>query len=114
MSMKGYDYIAQFMKGYGVSHFFYVEVILRQTIRAAEELGIKGIMTHTENAAGFMADGYARVSGKPGICMAQSIGSANLSSGLMDGWLATTPVLAITGKKLLIQYRNAYQKGITD
>lgn len=112
MSMKGYDYIAQFMKGYGVSHFFYVEVILRQTIRAAEELGIKGIMTHTENAAGFMADGYARVSGKPGICMAQSIGSANLSSGLMDAWLATTPVLAITGKKLpKFQYRNAYQEG---
>ena len=68
-------------------------------------------MTHTENAAGFMADGYARVSGKPGICMAQSIGSANLSSGLMDAWLATTPVLAITGKKLpKFQYRNAYQR----
>ena len=31
-----------------------------------------------------MADGYARVAGRPGICFAQSVGAANLASGLQD------------------------------
>ena len=31
-----------------------------------------------------MADGYARVAGRPGVCMAQSVGAANLAAGLQD------------------------------
>src|SRR4030042_4381760 len=58
-----------------------------------------------------MADGYARMSRKPGICMAQSVGAANLSAGLQDPFLAHSPVIAITGrKKPIAQYRNAYQE----
>ena len=34
-----------------------------------------------------MADGYARVARRPGVCMAQSVGAANLASGLQDAWL---------------------------
>ena len=44
-----------------------------------------------------MADGYARASGKPGICMAQVIGALNLAAGLRDAWLAHSPVIAMTG-----------------
>ena len=69
-------------------------------------------MAHSENAAGYMADGYSRVSGKPGICMAQSIGAANLAAGIYDASLSNTPVIAITGKKPnLLQYTGAYQEG---
>ena len=31
-----------------------------------------------------MADGYARIAGRPGVCMAQSVGAANLAAGLQD------------------------------
>ncbi|MBA7595045.1 putative thiamine pyrophosphate-containing protein YdaP [subsurface metagenome] len=58
-----------------------------------------------------MADGYARVSHKPGICMAQSVGAANLAAGLQDAYLGLSPVIAITGRrKSLYRYRHAYQE----
>lgn len=109
--MLGYDYIANTMRGYGVTHIFYIEAMFRIAMREMEAMGIKGIMAHSENGAGYMADGYARATGKPGICMAQSIGSANLAGGIQDAWLANSPVIAITGKKSSqYQYRNCYQE----
>jgi len=109
--IKGYKYIAHTMAGYGVTHVFYVEAMLRMALRELGELGVKGIMAHTENAAGYMADGYARISGRPGVCMAQSIGAANLAGGINDARLSNTPVIALTGKKsALYQYRNSYQE----
>src|SRR5262252_6366105 len=58
-----------------------------------------------------MADGYARVAGRPGVCMAQSVGAANLAAGLQDAWLGRSPVIAFSGrKKPSFQHRNAYQE----
>lgn len=109
--MNGYDYIAQTIKGYDVTHVFYVEAMLRMAMRELGELGVKRVMAHTENAAAFMADGYARASGKPGLCLAQSIGSANLAGGIHEAWLANSPVIAFTGKKTpTYQYRGSYQE----
>ena len=49
--------------------------------------------------------------GKPGVCMAQSVGAANLASGLQDAWLGRSPVIALTGRKEpSFQHRNAYQE----
>jgi len=42
---------------------------------------IKRLHVHGEKAAAYMADGYARASGKPGICAAQVIGALNLRPG---------------------------------
>ena len=43
--------------------------------------------------------------------MAQSVGAANLASGLQDPYLGLSPVIAFTGRKpLLAQHRNAYQE----
>lgn len=112
MKQTGSKVISKILHEYGVSHVFYQDAILRKSLKDADEIyGIKGIMTHSEGAAGCMADGYARSSGGPGVCMAQSIGAANLTGGLMDAWLSTTPVVAITGKKApLYQHRNSYQE----
>ena len=105
------EYFAKLLNAYGVTYVFNIENILRITIREMEQLGIKTIMPHSENAAGYMADGYARISGKPGVCFAQSIGSANLAAGIHDAWLACSPVIAVTGKKPIeMQYRNSYQE----
>jgi acetolactate synthase-1/2/3 large subunit len=58
-----------------------------------------------------MADGYARVMRRPGVCMAQSVGAANLASGLQDPYLGRSPVIALTGRKEpSFQHRNAYQE----
>jgi acetolactate synthase-1/2/3 large subunit len=109
--MTGAKYIAQTVHGYGVSHVFYVEAILRRTLVEMEKLGIKRVLTHSEKAAAYMADGYARAGNRPGLCMAQSVGAANLAAGLQDAFLGHSPVIAFTGRKPpLYQYRNSYQE----
>jgi acetolactate synthase I/II/III large subunit len=109
--MNGARYIAEMFKAYDVDHVFYIDAILRKAMVDFEELGIKRIIVHSEKAAAYMADGYARISGKPGICMAQSVGAANLAAALQDPYLARTPLIAITGKKPpQFQHRNAYQE----
>jgi acetolactate synthase-1/2/3 large subunit len=111
MRMSGARFIAETFKGYGVSHVFFVEAILRRGLVEMEALGINRVLTHSEKAAAYMADGYARVSHRPGICMSQSVGGANLASGLQDPCLGLSPVIAITGRKPPIaQHRNAYQE----
>lgn len=56
------------------------------------------LMRHEENAA-FAAGGYARASGKVGVCMATSgPGATNLVTGLADAMLDSVPLVAITGQ----------------
>jgi acetolactate synthase-1/2/3 large subunit len=109
--LSGARFIAATLKGYGVTHVFYVDAILRKTMVDLEELGIARVITHSEKAAAYMADGYARASHRPGVCMAQSVGAANLAAGLQDAFLGRSPVVALTGKKPpALQQRNAYQE----
>ncbi len=85
--------------------------VLRRTLLHLGDLGVKPILAHSEKAAAYMADGYARVSGRPGVCMAQAVGAANLASGLQDPWLGRSPVIALTGHKpASFQHRNSYQE----
>jgi acetolactate synthase I/II/III large subunit len=109
--ITGARFLAETFKGYGITHVFFVEAILRRTLVEMEALGIRRVLTHSEKAAAYMADGYARVSRRPGLCMAQSVGAANLASGLQDPYLGLSPVIALTGKKPpSAQHRNAYQE----
>ena len=109
--MTGAKFMADTLKAYGVTHVFLVPAILRRALAEMDLIGIKRVITHGEKAAAYMADGYARASGKPGICMAQSVGAANLAAGLQDAYLGLSPVIALTGhKRSDEQYRNAYQE----
>ena len=75
------------------------------------QLGVKSIVTHGEKAAAYMADGYARAANRPGVCLAQSVGAANMAAGLQDAYLALSPVIAMTGRKTpMEQFKNAYQE----
>ncbi|MBB2983403.1 thiamine pyrophosphate-binding protein [Paraburkholderia tropica] len=109
--LSGDDFLAQSFRRYGVTHFFYVPVIVPMAVRAMTELGITPVMTHAEKAAAYMADGYARVSGRPGVCGSQTIGGTNLAAGLRDAFQSRNPVIALTGgKNRRTRYRLAYQE----
>src|SRR3989442_7415797 len=96
--ISGAQCLADMLQGYGVSHLFMVPAVLRRTFAEMERrTKIKRIHTHGEKSAAYMADGYARASGRPGICMAQVIGALNLAAGLRDAHLAHSPVIAFTG-----------------
>ena len=110
-AMNGAEWLARALAGTGMSHVFFVESVLRRTLLQLSDLGVKPVLAHSEKAAAYMADGYARVAQRPGVCMAQSVGAANLASGLQDAWLGRSPVIALTGhKEPHFQHRNSYQE----
>lgn len=60
---------------------------------------IKHILTRHEQGAGFIAQGFARSSGKPGVCFATSgPGMTNLITAIADAYLDSVPIIAITGQ----------------
>ncbi|MGE3194721.1 MAG: thiamine pyrophosphate-binding protein [Microbacteriaceae bacterium] len=110
-SMTGAQFIARTLESYGIDHVFFVESSMRRTLNELEILGVKRIGARSEKGAAYMADGYARTRKGPGICIAQSVGAANMAAGLQDAFLGQSPVIAITGRKTpIFQYRNAYQE----
>jgi acetolactate synthase I/II/III large subunit len=109
--MTGSRLLAEMLKGYGVTHVFFVPTILMDALAEMDSLGIQKILTHGEKAAAYMADGYARAKNAPGVCMAQQIGASNLAAGLRDPYMAGSPVIAITGGPATAsRYRGAYQE----
>ena len=110
-TMTGGRFLAETLHGYGIDHVFFMPVIVQRAMVEMDKLGIRHIMTHGEKAAAYMADGYARAAQRPGICLAQSVGAANLAAGLQDPYLGLSPVIALTGRRPRMgQYRNAYQE----
>lgn len=109
--MTGARLFARTLKAYGVSHVFFMDAILRRCLAEMEDLGITRILGHSEKAVAYMADGYARVSSRPGICFAQSVGAANLAAAMQDPYLGHVAVIAFTGRHVpAFQHRNAYQE----
>ncbi len=61
--------------------------------------GIHHLLVRHEQAAAFAADGYARVTGKPGVCLVTSgPGATNLMTGLTSALMDSIPVVALTGQ----------------
>ena len=109
--MSGSRLYAEILRGHGVTHVFFVPTILLEALAEMDELGIRKILTHGEKAAAYMADGYARAKGAPGVCMAQQIGASNLAAGLRDGYMGCSPIIAVTGGPATGgRYRHAYQE----
>jgi len=60
---------------------------------------IRHVLVRHEQSAAHMADGYARASGRVGVCMATSgPGATNLMTGLATAYMDSSPVVAITGQ----------------
>ena len=64
-----------------------------------DEPGIRMITTRHEQATTYMADGYARASGKPGVAMVvPGVGLYNTAAGLATAYARCSPVLVIAGQ----------------
>ena len=112
MTTTGARVLAEMLDGYGVTHLFHVPAVLRRTMVEIEaHTSIKRLRPHGEKPAAYMADGYARASGRPGICAAQVVGAHNLAAGLRDAYLAHSPVIAFTGgRDPNTKFRKVYQE----
>src|SRR6516225_4154435 len=60
---------------------------------------IRTILPRHEQGGSFAAEGYARATGRPGVCMATSgPGATNLVTAIADAYMDSVPVVAITGQ----------------
>jgi pyruvate dehydrogenase (quinone)/pyruvate oxidase len=74
---------------------------------------IRFFLVHHEEAAAFMASGYAKVTGKLGVCLATSgPGGIHLLNGLYDAKLDHQPVLALTGMQETEVLGTGYQQEV--
>ncbi len=75
---------------------------------------IRFVLVHHEEAAAFMATGYAKSTGRLGVCLATSgPGAIHLLNGLYDAKLDHMPVLAITGMQETQMLGTAYQQEVS-
>jgi acetolactate synthase-1/2/3 large subunit len=61
--------------------------------------GVRHLLVRHEQAAGFAADGYARATGKPGVCLVTSgPGATNVMTALASAMMDSIPVVVLTGQ----------------
>jgi len=58
--------------------------------------GVTHVMARDERHAVFMADGYARVSGKPGVCEGPSVGATHMIPGVVEALKSSIPMIVMT------------------
>ena len=98
--MNGAEYIVRFLEEKGVEVIFgYPGGAVLVLYDALGKSSLQHVLTRHEQGAVHAADGYARVSGKTGVCFATSgPGATNLVTGIANAYLDSVPLLAITGQ----------------
>ena len=98
--MKGAELVLKVLQQHGVDTVFgYPGGAIMPIYDALYQSSIKHYLCRHEQGGAFSAIGYARASGKVGVCMATSgPGATNLITSLADAMLDSVPVVAITGQ----------------
>lgn len=98
MKMIGARIILEMLKLHGVEHIFGLpgETTLGFYREWLKFDGIKHILTHDERAAAFMAEAYAKVTGKIGISEAPSPGGSHPVPGVLESFTGSVPTICFT------------------
>jgi acetolactate synthase-1/2/3 large subunit len=104
-TVSGAELLARALRAEGVDTIFtLVGDHILPAVDAAFEHGIRFVDTRHESAAMHMADGWARTSGRTGVCMVTGgPGHANVIAGLAVTHLVETPVVQISGRPDIAQ-----------
>src|SRR5665647_1108827 len=77
-----------------------------------ENKKIRHILSRHEQGAAHAAEGYARASGRPGVCMATSgPGATNLVTGIANAYMDSSPIIALTGQVPTTGVNTSYMIG---
>lgn len=100
MKLKGAQVIIEVLKEMGVDTIFGIPGgAVIPIYDALYDSDIRHILATHEQMAAHMADGYARVTGRVGVCFATSgPGATNLVTGIANAYMDSVPVVAITGQ----------------
>lgn len=98
--MKGAQILVECLKREGVDVVFGIPGgVNLPTFDALYQSSIKVVLTVHEQGASHMADGYARATGRVGVCLATSgPGATNLVTGIATACMDSIPIVAITGQ----------------
>ncbi|HDJ1441826.1 TPA: acetolactate synthase 2 catalytic subunit [Serratia rubidaea] len=98
--MNGAQWVVQALRAQGVDKVFgYPGGAIMPVYDALYDGGVEHLLCRHEQGAAMAAIGYARATGKTGVCIATSgPGATNLITGLADALLDSVPVVAITGQ----------------
>ncbi|CAQ86253.1 MULTISPECIES: acetolactate synthase 2 catalytic subunit [Photorhabdus] len=98
--MNGAQWVVKALRTQGVDKVFgYPGGAIMPVYDALYDGGVEHLLCRHEQGAVMAAIGYARASGKPGVCIATSgPGATNLITGLADALLDSVPIVAITGQ----------------
>jgi acetolactate synthase-1/2/3 large subunit len=117
VAMEAAEWIVACLERAGVEYVFgvpggAVEPIYNALARSARRGGPRPVVARHESGAAFMADGYARETGKLGVCLATSgPGATNLITGVACAYENNVPLLALTGQPALPNFgRRALQE----
>ena len=99
--MKGRDILVKSLENEGVDTIFGypggASMEIHQALTQTQK--IRMVLPRHEQGGSFAAGGYARSTGRPGVCLATSgPGATNLVTGIMDAKLDSIPLIAITGQ----------------
>ena len=106
-AMEAADLLVAYLEQIGIEFVFGVpggaiEPLYNALARSARRGGPRPVVARHESGAAFMADGYARESGKIGVCCATSgPGATNLITGVVCAYENEIPMLVITGQPSL-------------
>jgi acetolactate synthase-1/2/3 large subunit len=101
MKKKGAEILIECLEREGVEIAFGIPggVLVQVFDALYKSKKIKFILTRHEQGAAHMADGYARSTGKTGVCIATSgPGATNLTTGIATAYMDSVPMVAITGQ----------------
>lgn len=98
--MKAGEASTQLLSKYGVKHVFGIpgthSLELYRGL-ANEKYGVRHVLAHHEQGAGFMADGYARETGRPGVCFViTGAGVTNIATAMGEAYADSVPMLVIS------------------
>lgn len=98
--MNGAQWVVHALRAQGVDKVFgYPGGAIMPVYDALYDGGVEHLLCRHEQGAAMAAIGYARATGKTGVCIATSgPGATNLITGLADALLDSVPVVAITGQ----------------
>ena len=98
--MNGAQWVVQTLRAQGVETVFgYPGGAIMPVYDALYDGGVEHLLCRHEQGAAMAAIGYARATGKVGVCIATSgPGATNLITGLADAMLDSVPIVAITGQ----------------
>src|ERR1041384_675739 len=98
--MKGSDILVQALEREGVEAIFaYPGGASMEFHQSLTRSKIRTILPRHEQGGRFAAEGYARATGKVGVCMATSgPGATNLITGIADAYMDSIPIIAVTGQ----------------